>query len=113
MTISMGILGIDFYDPYHGIVIEGDNIDVATGHYPCDEGQKFYTIDKGKKIIYKLIKFEYYPCRDKLVSHVVMLNVKTNIERKDGILYFLECLKNKRLRFYLTSEVRTFNKKSY
>lgn len=88
---------IDLYDPYSGIEIQPEGINVTHGLYPCDLGQRFKRPDG---TIIQLKDWEWYPTREKVISGVVMVEAKTGKEGKASILYFLEALKTKRLRFY-------------
>jgi hypothetical protein len=88
---------IDKYDPYYKIIIQDEGINVTHGDYPCDLNQRFKRLDG---VIIQLKDWEWYPTQEKVISGVVMVELATGKKGIASILYFLESLKNGRLKFY-------------
>lgn len=63
----MTILGISYYDPYHGIIITENCIDVTHGHWPFDMNQKF--VREGKK--FRVTGINWLPHKDKLIEKFI------------------------------------------
>lgn len=90
---------IDTYDPFSGIVMEGtDMINVTHGHYPCDLNQRFKRAADGA--IIQLKDWEWHPVVEKVISGVVMVEMESGKQGKANILYFLNKLKTRELKFY-------------
>lgn len=98
----MAILGIDYYDPYHGIIITNDCIDVTHGHYPFDMQQKF----KRGKEKFKVIDIIWQPCKEKLIQRFVFETIPDDINESSkqfdiAAVQVLKSLKEGRTKFSL------------
>lgn len=97
----MTVLGISYYDPYSGIEIEGEHINVTTGHYPFIEGQKLLN-KKTKLIVQEFVYLKtppHTPCKyvtDVIFKEIISGNIKTI-----PILQVLKSLKEGRTKFSL------------
>ncbi len=92
------ILDISYYDPYHGIEIEGNGINVETGHYPFDLQQKFM---RGQ-MKFRAVEFKFAPVKEKIVTDVTFETIREPKERFNiPILRVLESIKQGRTKFSL------------
>lgn len=63
----MAILGISYYDPYHGIIISENCIDVTHGDWPFDMNQKFA---RGIRK-FRVTGLTWLPHKDKLIEKFI------------------------------------------
>lgn len=102
----MGVLGISYYDPYSGIIITNDCIDVTHGHWPFDMNQKF---SRGIKK-FRVTGIDWEPHKDKLIKRFIFDYVdkdengeefKTGESFRIDAIQVLKSLKEGRTKFSL------------